>query len=127
MLSKLINVLKDLNNTIEGLTAGEQCYPNTLYRYSQEALNIVEKIEDSEPITEEFLDKHFKRGYSTFNNHFEGWILPWTSGEGFDGFHICQCSEDYCIEDHCLMRFKTIGQLKLAFYLMGQDLDTFKV
>ena len=126
MLSKLINVLKDLNNTIEGLMAGEECFPNTLYRYIQEVLSIVEKIENEEPITEEFLDKHFKRGYSTFNNHFEGWVLPWTSEENFDGFHICQGAEDFVIEDHCLMRFSTVGQLRLAFMMMGQDLDKFK-
>lgn len=34
----------DLNNTIEGLLAGEECFPNTLYKYCQEAINNLNKI-----------------------------------------------------------------------------------
>lgn len=36
--------LVDLNNTIEGLMAGEECFPNTLYKYCQEAINNLNKI-----------------------------------------------------------------------------------
>lgn len=39
-----MNNLVDLNNTIEGLMAGEKCYPNTLYKYCQEAINNLNKI-----------------------------------------------------------------------------------
>jgi len=39
-----MNNLVDLNNTIEGLIAGEECYPNTLYNYCQEAINNLNKI-----------------------------------------------------------------------------------
>lgn len=36
--------LVDLNNTIEGLMTGEECFPNTLYKYCQEAINNLNKI-----------------------------------------------------------------------------------
>ena len=36
--------LVDLNNTIEGLIAGEKCYPNTLYKYCSEAIENLNKI-----------------------------------------------------------------------------------
>lgn len=36
--------LVDLNNTIEGLLAGEECFPNTLYRYCQSAIENLNKI-----------------------------------------------------------------------------------
>jgi AAA+ ATPase superfamily predicted ATPase len=39
-----MNNLVDLNNTIEGLMAGEECYPNTLYNYCQEAIENLNKI-----------------------------------------------------------------------------------
>lgn len=39
-----MNNLVDLNNTIEGLLAGEECFPNTLYRYCQSAIENLNKI-----------------------------------------------------------------------------------
>lgn len=36
--------LIDLNNTIEGLLAGEECFPNTLYNYCQAAIENLNKI-----------------------------------------------------------------------------------
>lgn len=39
-----MNNLVDLNNTIEGLMAGEECFPNTLYKYCQEAIENLNKI-----------------------------------------------------------------------------------
>lgn len=97
---------------------------NTLCGYAKETLDL---LEDNKPITEESLDKHFKRDYSTFNHAFEGWMLPWTNVKesGFQGFHIGGGPEKYYIEDHNLMPLKTIGDLKLAFYLMGKDLNDF--
>lgn len=39
-----MNNLVDLNNTIEGLIAGEECFPNTLYKYCSEAIENLNKI-----------------------------------------------------------------------------------
>lgn len=39
-----MNNLIDLNNTIEGLLAGEECFPNTLHRWCQEAIGNLNKI-----------------------------------------------------------------------------------
>lgn len=39
-----MNNLVDLNNTIEGLIAGEECFPNTLYKYCNEAIENLNKI-----------------------------------------------------------------------------------
>lgn len=39
-----MNNLVDLNNTIEGLLAGEECFPNTLYKYCSEAIENLNKI-----------------------------------------------------------------------------------
>lgn len=129
MIEKLIQNLHDIINTLEGCLAGETVYPDTLLGYAREALGY---LEDDTPITEEFLDKHFKRDYSDdllVQHHFEGWMLPWTNVNelgDFQGFHIGGGPEKYYIEDHNLMPLKTVGDLKLAFYLMGQDLNSFK-
>lgn len=124
MIKKAINILHDLMNTLEGCIAREECYPNTLLGYAREALGY---LEDDTPITEEFLDKHFKRDYYKLDHSFEGWMLIGQMNESgdFQGFHIGGGPEKYYIEDHNLMPLKTIGDLKLTFYLMGKNLNDF--
>lgn len=39
-----MNNLVDLNNTIEGLLTGEECFPNTLYKYCSEDIENLNKI-----------------------------------------------------------------------------------
>lgn len=127
MIKRLIQNLHDIINTLEGVLAGEKVYPDTLLGYAREALGY---LEDDTPITEEFLDKKFERYKSihplTKEEMFHGWLLPWTgTKECCSKFCINKGATAYFIEDHFLMPLKTIGDLKLAFYLMGKDLNDF--
>lgn len=126
MINKAINILHDLVNTLEGCIAGENIYPDTLLGYAREALGY---LEDDTPITEEFLNQKFKKYESihptTGEKMFHGWLLPWTGTNGVSKFCLNKGTTAYFIEDHFLMPLKTIGDLKLAFYLMGKYLNDF--